>query len=91
MVKSSKKSKNKEPLVRNAKEERLFSNLLKITEQFMGGKSFQPLSKEELMQRLSLPPQHEEIFQQVLDQLLHNTSLNASPIAIHGSHHKMMS
>lgn len=30
-----------------------------------------PLSKDELMQRLSLPPQHEEIFQQVLENLLH--------------------
>lgn len=70
MAKSSKKSKKKEPVVRNAKEERLFNNLLKITEQFMGGKSFMPLSKEELMQRLSLPPQHEEIFQQILDHLI---------------------
>ncbi len=70
MAKTSKKSKKKETIVRNAKEERLFNNLLKITEQFMGGKSFMPLTKEELMQRLSLPPQHEEIFQQVLDQLI---------------------
>lgn len=78
MVKSSKKSKKKEPLLRNAKEERLFNNLLRITEQFMGGKSFMPLSKEELMQRLSLPSQHEEIFQQVLDQLLHQNLIECT-------------
>ncbi len=70
MVKSSKKSKQKEPSGRSAKEEKLFSNLFKITEQFMGGKSFMPLSKEELMQRLALPPQHEPIFQDVLNQLV---------------------
>lgn len=65
MVKSSKKT------TRSGKEEKLFNNLLKITEQFMGGKGFKPLSKEELMQRLSLPPLHEEIFSQVLNELVH--------------------
>jgi ribonuclease R len=70
MAKSSKKSKKKEPPVRNAKEEKLFNNLLKITEQFMGGKSFMPLSMNDLMLRLSLPPQHKEIFHQVLQQLV---------------------
>jgi ribonuclease R len=70
MAKSSKKSKKKEPVVRNSKEEKLFNNLLRITEQFMGGKSFMPLTRDELMQRLSLPPQHEGIFQEILQQLL---------------------
>lgn len=70
MAKSSKKSKKKEVPVRNAKEEKLFKNLLKITEQFMGGKSFMPLTLSELMERLSLPPQHQEIFQDVLQQLI---------------------
>lgn len=70
MAKSSKKSKKKEPSIRNTKEERLFNNLLRITEQFMGGKSFIPLTEQELLQRLSLPPQHQEIFQSVLKQLV---------------------
>ena len=69
--KAAKSQKKRNSLLRNAKEENLFKNLLKITEQFMGGKSFMPLTKEELMQRLSLPPQHQEIFQHVLDQLVH--------------------
>jgi ribonuclease R len=71
MGKSSKKSKKKESSGRSDKEERLFNNLLKITEQFMGGKSFIPLTLPELMQRLSLPPQHQETFQEVLQQLVH--------------------
>lgn len=70
MGKSSKKSKKKGSKFLNAKEEKLFNNLLKITEQFMGGKSFTPLSEEELMKRLSLPEQHKDLFQQVLKQLI---------------------
>lgn len=70
MAKNSKKSKKKEIPVRLSKEEKLFNNLLKITEQFMSGKSFSPLTKTELMQRLALPSQHEEIFQRVLQQLI---------------------
>lgn len=72
MTKSTKKSKKKGPPPRNAKEEKLFNNLLRITEQFMGGKSFKPLTYNELMQRLSLPEQHEEIFHEVLHQLVHS-------------------
>ena len=58
MVKSNKKSKKKELPLRNAKEEKLFNNLSRITEQFMAGKGFIPLTQQELMQRLSLPEQH---------------------------------
>lgn len=70
MSKSSKKSKKKDLPSRTGKEERLFQNLLKITEQFMGGKGFQPLTKEELMQRLALPSQHEAVFLEVLNSLV---------------------
>lgn len=70
MPKNSKHSKQKGASQRSAKEERLFQNLLKITEQFMGGKSFLPLTQEELMQRLSLPPQHEAIFKDILRSLI---------------------
>lgn len=70
MTKSSKKSKKKKLAIRNTKEEKLFQNLFRITEQFMGGKSFIPLTEEELMQRLGLPSQHQEIFQEVLQQLI---------------------
>lgn len=48
---------------------KLFQNLLRITEQFMSGKSYLPLSFEELMQRLSLPIQHTDLFQEILNTL----------------------
>ena len=48
MVKSSKKSKKVKFLSASGKEERLFNNLLRITEQFMGGKASCLLSKDEL-------------------------------------------
>lgn len=70
MAKTSKKSKKKELPERSVKEEKLFQNLLRITEQFMGGKSFTPLTEAELLQRLSLPPQHQEIFHEILQQLV---------------------
>lgn len=69
MTKPTKKSKKKELPVRNPKEEKLFQNLLRTTEQFMGGKSFSPMTFKELMQRLSLPEQHSDIFAEVLHQL----------------------
>lgn len=70
MTKSNKKSKKKEAPARNPKDEKLFLNLLRIAEQFMAGKSFMPLTEEELMQRLSLPSQHQPIFHEVLDKLI---------------------
>lgn len=69
MIKSDKKSKRKKP-VRSAKQEKVLKNLLKIVEQFMTGKSFIPLTAHELMQRLALPPQHEPLLLQVLEQLI---------------------
>jgi len=70
MRKSTKKSKKKGSSVPHSKNEKLFNNLLRITEQFMGGKNFTPLTLDELMQRLALPPQHQEIFEEVLERLV---------------------
>lgn len=56
MTKSSKRTKNASHKERSSKEERLFQNLLKIIEQFMAGKGFKPLTQDELMERLALPP-----------------------------------
>lgn len=70
MPRSSKKSKQNEETERTGKEEKLFQNLLKITEQFMSSKSFSPLEEQALMQRLSLPPQHSIIFKDVLKSLI---------------------
>lgn len=70
MTKNKKNSKKKEISKRNSKEEKLFQNLLRITEQFMSGKGFTPLSENELMQRLSLPHLHQQIFHEVLEKLV---------------------
>lgn len=70
MGNSIKKSKKNQPIFRNSKEEKLFYNLLRITEQFISGKSFKSLTQEELMKRLALPEQHKEIFSSVLKQLI---------------------
>lgn len=71
MPRKTKKSKQKNPPPqRTSKEERLFQNVLKTTEQFMRGKGFRPLEEKELFKRLSFPPQHESLFKEVLNELL---------------------
>jgi ribonuclease R len=55
---------------RDSKEEKLFQNLLKTAQQFMLGKGFQTLSEHELIDRLSIPPQHHPLFREVLSFLL---------------------
>ncbi len=66
MIKKTKKSK----------EEKLYDNLLKVTQQFMSGKSFLPLSFDELMEKLCLPPQHELLLKEILDELVEEGTLN---------------
>lgn len=70
MAKKSKKIKCEEIVLRSPKEERLFQNLLRITQQFMQGKGYAGLAEPELIKRLSLPPQHLELFQEVLRVLV---------------------
>lgn len=75
MTKSIKKTKKsaKPITLRSAKEEKLFQNLLKISEQFITGKGFiNPMTEQELMRRLSLPEQHIPIFQEILQTHIHN-------------------
>lgn len=75
MSKGPKKSKQKE---RPSKEERLFQNLLKITEQFMTGKGFTSLNEDELMARLALPEQHRSLFKEVLESLTERNLIDFS-------------
>lgn len=72
MAKNSKKSKKKESedSFRSAKEEKLFQNLLKITEQFMAGKGFTPLTEADMIQRLSISEQHHSLFREILNSLI---------------------
>lgn len=55
---------------KNKKEERLFENLLAVTEQFMQGKNFVPLTQTELMKKLHLAIEHKEVFKKVLKELI---------------------
>jgi ribonuclease R len=52
------------------KENKLFQNLLKITEQFISGKNYQGLTLAELSDRLKIPELHEDIFKKILHTLL---------------------
>lgn len=65
-----KKMKIEEVPVRAPKEEKLFQNLLKTTQQFMQGKGFKSLTESELFQKLSLPPQHQALFREILNTLI---------------------
>lgn len=51
---------------KSPKEEKLFNNLARITEQYFEGKNFVPSTEKELMKKLSLPEQHESIFKEIL-------------------------
>jgi len=65
-----KKTKKTLPAPKPSKDDRLFENLLRITQQFMNGRGYSGLTEKELLDRLSLPPQHEEIFKKILVALV---------------------
>ncbi len=52
------------------KDQRLFENLLRVAKQFVSGKGYQPLTADELRDRLHIVPQHEKVFRDVLKQLM---------------------
>ena len=67
MPKKTKKSKESTPSPKGGK---LLNNLSRVTEQFLSGKSYKPLSFSELISRLSLPEQHEPLLQSILDEFI---------------------
>lgn len=69
------KKKTKKSISPSVKESKLANNLQKVTHQFVMGKGYAPLSFSELMNRLSLPQQHEPILQEILDNLIKNGAL----------------
>ncbi|MBS4171116.1 ribonuclease R [Neochlamydia sp. AcF95] len=70
MRKNNKKSKKKElGSIQKSKEDRLYENLLKITQEFMAGKGYLAMNESELFERLHLPEQYREIFGRVLTHL----------------------
>lgn len=70
MAITTKKSKKKELEFKSSKEEKLFQNLLKVTEQYMTGKSFTPSTEHELICRLKLPEQHIPLFRKIMTHLV---------------------
>jgi len=68
----AKKKKIKEPEapLRSEKEEKLFQNILRTTQQFLQGKNFTSMTEAELFERLKFAPQHLDLFRAVLTHLL---------------------
>lgn len=64
--------------IKKSKEDKLFDNLLKVTRQFMTGRSFVPLSLIDLMEKLTIPPQHKQIFKKVIDTLIKDGDVELS-------------
>ncbi len=69
MVKKTKHSKKNSPPPESPKEEKLFQNLLRSTQQYMSGKGYKPLNAQQLMARLNLPEQHAPLFHSILNSL----------------------
>lgn len=55
---------------KSLKDTKLVQNLIKVTQQFIAGKGYRPLSEAELFSRLQFPPQHKKVFKTVLKQML---------------------
>lgn len=78
MTKKKSIVKEDRPITRSSKDNRLFQNLLKTVQQFMQGKGYSPLSEKELFERLSMPPQHDSLFHEVLIALQEDKSIELS-------------
>ncbi|NGX42579.1 MAG: Ribonuclease R [Chlamydiae bacterium] len=57
-------------MTKESSKKKLFKNLLTVTEQFMLGRNFVPLTRTELMQKLYLPKEHRDVFKEVLKALV---------------------
>jgi ribonuclease R len=60
------------------RDERLYQNLLKSTRQFVSGKNYNPLTAEELLQRMHIAPQHFPLFMDILADCVKNGFLQLS-------------
>lgn len=59
------------------KSEKIFLNYLKVITQFMGGRSYSPLSSFDLQERLKVPENHKTIFKKALLALIHEKTLES--------------
>lgn len=78
MAKKKKIQENVVPPSRTSKEERLYQNLLRSTQQFIQGKGFTSMTEGELFERLKLAPQHKLMFEEILDGLVKSHVLEVS-------------
>ncbi|MCB1134918.1 MAG: RNB domain-containing ribonuclease, partial [Chlamydiia bacterium] len=71
----------------SSKRKKLVSNFSSIILQFMSGKGYLPLSTPDLVQRLRIPEQHEELFQEALQLLIDDGSIvqKGNSYAVEGS------
>lgn len=75
-VNKSKSSKESKPKSEGLpKENKLFQNLLKTTQQYILGKSYQPSTFKELKEKLSIIPQNLSVFRDVLRSLIKEGTL----------------
>lgn len=56
-------------MAKKSKKNRLFENLLSVTEQFMLGKNFVPTTRRDLMKKLHIHEDHKTVFKEVLQAL----------------------
>jgi ribonuclease R len=69
MSKPSKKTKSQAPAKNLTKQEKLFKNLFRTTQQFISGRAYRPMTAEELLARLHFAPQHAHLLDQILQEL----------------------
>ncbi len=67
-----KKSKKAERTLgaRPSKEERLYQNILKTTQQYIQGRAFISMTAAEIFEKLQMAPQHQKIFEEVIHELV---------------------
>lgn len=74
-IKKAAPAPKKEAPKKRSKEEKLLDNYQKVTEQFLFGRQYRPLSFRDLQQKLSIHQDHEELFKTVLERLTHQGRL----------------
>lgn len=76
MSTKQKKKKSKKASESSIKDTKLYQNLFRVVSQFVSGKGYvNPLSESELMERLSLPPQHQSLVCEILNDLQANKTI----------------
>lgn len=71
MAKRTRSKEKKEPRPPLSKDERLFQNIFKTTQEFILGKGFKPTTEADLFKKLTLPMQYAPLFHEVVKALVH--------------------